>query len=84
MAKMQIYALQDRREDALSALRQAVDEGWRMFWWYYLKQDPSLESIRGEPEFQAMMNEIEADMAMQLARLNEYEFSASDAADSEL
>ena len=84
IAKTQIYALQDRREDALSALRQAVDEGWRIFWWYHLKQDPSLESIRGEPEFQAMMNEIEADMAMQLARLNEYEFSASDAADSEL
>jgi len=84
MAKMQIYALQGKRENALSSFRQSIDGGWRMFWWYYLKQDPSLESIRGEPEFQAMMNEIEADMAMQLARLNEYEFSASDAADSEL
>jgi hypothetical protein len=30
----------------LSALRQAIDEGWRGMWWYFLKHDPNLESIR--------------------------------------
>ncbi|MCZ6759127.1 MAG: hypothetical protein O7D29_01970 [Gemmatimonadetes bacterium] len=47
----------------------------RIFWWYYLKQDPSLESLHDEPEFQAMIAEIEADMAEQLARVREMERS---------
>jgi hypothetical protein len=57
----------------LSALRQAIDEGWRDFWWYLLKHDPTLESLHDEPEFQAMVAEIEADMAAQLARVREME-----------
>ncbi len=57
----------------LSALREAIDEGWRALWWYYLKQDPGLESLHDEPEFQAMVAEIEADMADQLARVREME-----------
>ncbi|MCH8891273.1 MAG: hypothetical protein IH827_09390, partial [Myxococcales bacterium] len=51
--------------------RQAIDEGWRGFWWYLLKQNPILESLHAEPEFQAMTAEIEADMAAQLARVRE-------------
>jgi hypothetical protein len=35
--------------------------------------DPSLESLHDEPEFQAMIAEIEADMAIQLARVREME-----------
>ncbi len=72
---MYIYALQGDKQKALSALRQAIDEGWRTLWWYFLKQDPSLESLHDEPEFQAMVAEIEADMAAQLARVREMEQS---------
>ena len=57
----------------MSALRQAIDEGWRAYWWYYLKFDPILESLHDEPEFQAMIAEIEADMAEQLERVREME-----------
>jgi hypothetical protein len=73
IADVQIYALQGEKQKALSALRQAIDEGWRSMWWYFLKQDPSLESLHDEPEFQAMVAEIEADMAEQLARVREME-----------
>ncbi len=45
----------------------------RIFWWYYLKQDPNLESLHDEPEYQAMVAGIEADMAAQLARVREME-----------
>jgi tetratricopeptide (TPR) repeat protein len=72
---VKIYALQGEKRKALSALRQAIDEGWRTLWWYYLKQDPTLESLHDEPEFQAMVAEIEADMAAQLARVREMERS---------
>jgi hypothetical protein len=73
IADVQIYALQGEKQKALAALRQAIDEGWRIFWWYYLKYDPILESLHDEPEFQAMVAEIEADMAAQLARVREME-----------
>ena len=71
VADVQIYALRGDKRKALSALRQAIDEGWRGFWWYLLKQNPILESLHSEPEFQAMIAEIEADMAAQLARVRE-------------
>jgi len=72
-ADAQIYALQGEKQKALSALRQAIDEGWRSLWRYSLKLDPNLESLHDEPEFQAMVAEIEADMAAQLARVREME-----------
>ena len=71
ISDVQIYTLQGQTAKALTALRQAVDEGWRILWWYYLKLDKNLDSIRDEPEFQAMVKEIEADMAEQLARVHE-------------
>jgi tetratricopeptide (TPR) repeat protein len=73
IADVRIYALQGEKRKALVALQRAIDEGWREFWWYYLKYDPILESLHDEPEFQAMVAEIEADMAAQLARVREME-----------
>jgi tetratricopeptide (TPR) repeat protein len=73
IADVQIYALQGEKQKALAALRRAIDEGWRVMWWYFLKHDPNLESLHGEPEYQAMVAEIEADMAEQLARVREME-----------
>ena len=64
-----VHALQGRPDAALAALRQAVDQGWRADWWMYLEHDLSLESIRGRPEFQSILKEIQADMAAQLARV---------------
>jgi TolB-like protein/Tfp pilus assembly protein PilF len=61
-----IYAQQGRARAALTALRQAIDLGWRESWWVYFDHDLSLDSIRDEPEFQAMVEEIKADMAAQL------------------
>jgi hypothetical protein len=73
IADVQIYALQGDKQKALSALRWAIDEGWRSMWWYFLKHDPTLESLHDEPEYQSMVAEIEADMAAQLARVREME-----------
>jgi tetratricopeptide (TPR) repeat protein len=73
IADVRIYALRGDKQKALSALRQAIDEGWRSSWWYFLKFDPTLESLHDEPEYQAMVAEIEADMAAQLERVKEME-----------
>ncbi len=73
--QVQIYALQGKTEEALGALRQAIDNGWRGLWWYWLEHEPNLDSIRDKPEFQAMVEEIKADMAAQLARVRVMEAS---------
>jgi len=73
ISDVQIYAIRGEREKALSALRQAIDEGWRGFWWHFLKHDLSLESLHAEPEFRAMVAELETDMAAQRERLGERE-----------
>jgi TolB-like protein len=73
VSDVQILALQGRKADALAALQEAVDEGWRSLWWYYLRHDPSLESIRDEPEFKQALAEIAADVSAQMDRVREME-----------
>ena len=81
VAGAQIYALQGEKTKALASLRQAMDKDWWVWmlwgaggaWWYYAEHSPNLDSIRNEPEFQSMMAEIRADMAEQLAQLQEWD-----------
>jgi len=73
IADVQLYALRGERQKALSALRQAIDEGWRRDWWYWLQKKPDLEPLRDAPEFQAMLAEIRAEMTAQLERVREME-----------
>jgi tetratricopeptide (TPR) repeat protein len=73
ISDVRIYALQGNTEAALASLRQAIDQGWRGTWWFYLGHDISLESIRDEPEYQSMVEEIESDMAAQLERVRAME-----------
>jgi tetratricopeptide (TPR) repeat protein len=73
IADVQIHALRGEKRKALAALRQAIDEGWRVEWWYQLQHKPDLEPLHGEPEYQVMLEEIRADMAAQLERVREME-----------
>jgi tetratricopeptide (TPR) repeat protein len=69
-----VYALRGDSAKALARLRDSTvgdlvsregNRGWR----YYRDFDPTLASIRGEPEFKAAFARIEAEMAAQRARL---------------
>jgi hypothetical protein len=50
-----------KKEEALAALRRAVDNGYRSGWWA-LPLDANLDPIRDDPRFAAMMKEIRADV----------------------
>jgi hypothetical protein len=70
LADIQIHALRGDTVKALAALRAAEKAGWRgPFWRYYRDFDPTLESIRNDPEFKAVFADIERDMARQRAEL---------------
>ncbi len=48
-----LFALEGRREDALGCLEQAFTSGFGA--WDWIAHDPDLESLRGDPRFQALM-----------------------------
>ena len=51
-----LSAIQERREEALEMLATALDcDGWV---WRGILEDSDLDSLRGDPEFEAMMDEV--------------------------
>jgi len=72
IADVEVLAVRGRKQEALSTLRAAERAGWRGGQWrlrYYRDVDPSLDSIRNEPEFKAVFADIARDMARQRAEL---------------
>jgi hypothetical protein len=66
---VQVQALRAQKAAALAALREAERAGWRRLWRYHRDFDPTLASIRNDPEFKAIFADIERDMAKQRAAL---------------
>jgi TolB-like protein/tetratricopeptide (TPR) repeat protein len=73
IADVELHALRGEKEKALAALQEHADRGTRDMWRWQVFYNPNLESIRDTPEFAAIVAEIEADMAEQLARVREME-----------
>ena len=73
---VQILALQGQSYEALAALREAIDEGFRGTTFtngWSMSIDPYLGSIRNEPKFLAMQNEIDAAVLLMQERVIEAE-----------
>ncbi len=69
ISDVQIYALQGEDQKVLSALQEAVDQGWRFLWRYSLNHNLNMASLRDNPEFRKIVEELEMDMATQLAQV---------------
>ena len=77
---VQILALQGKTFEALAALREAIDEGFRgtvASNGWPLVIDPYLDSLRSNPEFQAMVDEIDEKVAAMQQRVSEAEQSGN-------
>ena len=73
---VQILAVQGRTIDALAALREAIDEGFRgtvAANGWPMAIDPYLDSLRGQPGFQAMVSELDAAIAAMQQRVAQAE-----------
>jgi tetratricopeptide (TPR) repeat protein len=69
VSDVEVYALRGDKPAALSALREAIDTGWRSFWWMSLKRNRNLASLHNDPTYRGMVRELEAEMIDQRARL---------------
>jgi hypothetical protein len=73
IADVELHALRGEEGQALAALKARATSGMGYHWRWQLLYNPNLESIRDTPEFAAIVAEVEADMATQLARVREME-----------
>ena len=70
----------DETLEALAALRDAIDEGFRgtvASNGWPMMIDPYLKSLRGQPGFEAMVSEIDEDLARMQRRLADAEEDGS-------
>jgi len=70
---VQILSLLGRKEEALNAFREAVNEGFRgsvTFDTWRLQDDPYLDSIRNSSEFHQSVAIIEADVLAMKRKIN--------------
>lgn len=74
-----IHALRGESQRAITALRTAIGAGWIENWWWTLRYDPSLASLRKTREFQAIVASIEAKTAAEHARVTTLETPVSTA-----
>ena len=67
-----IYASLGETDKALAAFRAAIDAGWRGLYHNWMNEQPIyLGSLVGNPEFDAMVKEIDDDLGAQLKRVQE-------------
>jgi TolB-like protein/Tfp pilus assembly protein PilF len=66
------HAVAGEPERAMAALRRELVENYRGDWWL-LWVDPVFELLWERPDFQQLMSEVEAEMAIQLEQLREME-----------
>lgn len=66
IAKVDALALLGRNDEALAALRQLIDDGWRLLWRWSTVFNPNHASLHGDPDYESMLVEIEQDLARQV------------------
>jgi len=61
--RARVLALRGDIARALASLQTAFDRGWRRAWW--VSRDPAFEQLRGESVFKAILQKMEAQLAVQ-------------------
>ncbi|MCP4046460.1 MAG: hypothetical protein GY732_10770, partial [Gammaproteobacteria bacterium] len=66
-----VYASLGETDKAIAAIREAVAAGWRELYGGMLNQPPvMLDALAGNPEYEALVEEINADLSLQLERVH--------------
>ena len=70
---VEVLARQGKIDQALATLRENVDAGMRTPWMMQIEGSPHVDALRTEPAFLAIREEVLADLAAQLAIVQEME-----------
>ena len=54
LSDVKILTLRGQTDKALDALADALDSGWRPYWWLYLNWDAALEPLRSDERFEGI------------------------------
>jgi len=73
IADVMIHAIQGKSEDALLALRTAIDAGWCYRARYMFELEPNLSSLRTMPSYQVMVSEVQAELQARRLKILEME-----------
>ncbi len=63
-----IYNLRGEKKEAVAEFRIAVSNGWNRAW--YARRDPNMAGLQGDPEFQAILQDIDNRLAAMRERVN--------------
>ncbi len=69
--RAEALAILGNESESLAELRRVIDTGWRVHWRMKTDLNPNFNGVRHSAEFQAMVAELEADMARQRSRLQD-------------
>jgi DNA-binding winged helix-turn-helix (wHTH) protein/TolB-like protein len=70
-----IHALQGRENEALAALNEAINDGWRWEVRYQLEHEPNLFGLHDNPEYQSLVSTVLADLENQLRQVRQMELN---------
>ena len=62
-----IHAIEGEQKQALNGIRRAAEAGWTRQW--FTLQDPNLASLRDDPEFRRIINDLEDGLGVMWQRL---------------
>ena len=71
MLLTELHAMNGGKKSALESLQRAIDTDWNGYWWDSPDQNPNLTLIHGDPAYVAMMDELKANLAVQLDELRD-------------
>ena len=69
--RAKIALLRGEKQESLAELTKLINAGWRPLWWYEFDHSLVFEPLRDDPEFKALRAKVAADMAEQLARVQQ-------------
>jgi hypothetical protein len=73
--KAQALALLGKKQEALDEIRLQVEKGWGHLWLWNTRLNPNFESLQDDPEFNALVESLRADMTGQYEHLKALEAS---------
>ena len=70
LTDVEIACIRGDVEQALIALEQAIDEGWKVDWWWDTKYNPNLAILAENERYRSLMDGLAEDMAVQSAAID--------------